>query len=167
MREYGTWQDPNGRTVPMQLVAPPRRRLAWARGWGKLLVAPADAAMVFALDVQHGWVWLPWVVGVLAALSAVQLAALGYALYAWTTPDQRRRVYQASSNAAWVVSDLLILAPVFWCWLTEPAGRGPDVVLRAMIAILVAGTALDVRAARASRRWRPWNTGFRRARRRS
>jgi hypothetical protein len=164
--DYGSWENADGARVPLQVARPDRRRrLAWVRGWWSLVVAPAGAICVMVAAGMRPWVWLPWMATVLVAVAVAQFAALVYAVRTWSSPDCRRLTYLAVSAAVWFVADLLIVVPIGWCWLMWPAGRGPELLLRVLMGVLVAAAALDWRAARATRAWRPWNSERRRARR--
>ena len=185
MRDYGTWENADGKQVPLQTARSNRahscgtsenapsalapeaapRPVAWFRGWLNIFVAPAGAAITLVAAQRYSWVWLPWTATVLIAVTLAQAAVLIYAVRAWSTADARRRTYRAASVSVWVVADVLIGVPIAWCWLMWPTGRGPDLLLRFLVVAFVAGTALDWRSARATREWRPWNPEYQRARR--
>ncbi len=162
MREYGSWRDADGRMVPLQLggrdPATATRLLwipawipGWARGWRNLFVGPAGAAMAIAGLLLYGLAWAGFVAVVMVAVSAGQIGALLYALNTTASPSARRNTYRATSAVMWVVADLAITAVVVIAWLSDSG-----IVLRIAVVTMVLGTALDVKTAKETRRWRPW-----------
>jgi hypothetical protein len=171
-RDYGTWTDADGRSVPLRLAGPAGGRAGWAQrlvprfvprfvprwaiGWQGLLTYPLGTVLAVAAYVEFGWLWIAGTAIALGCVSAGQVAVLLYVVRRGWAPRVRRQRYRAIAATMGVWCDVSIVWSLMFSWIVLPEQlSGPSVVLRIGLLIMMAGTIFDVQVARTARRPQP------------